>query len=246
MSHGPIQRRHTLRSFSSTVVALALGSLAVAHPQDAGSTQGKGVDDHGAPPHAARDEHSQGWTALFDGKTLDGWKAAENPAAFTVVDGAIRVNGTRGHLYYMGPDGHAAFKDFHLKLRIKTEPNANSGVYFHTTFQAEGWPKQGYEAQVNCSHGDKKKTGSLYDALNVYDPHHEDNTWFTYDVIVRGRHVILKVDGEVVNDYTEAEDVNFEGWPGRRLSQGTFALQAHDPGSVVWFRDIKVKTLDSE
>lgn len=197
-------------------------------------------------PGLSKKELQQGWVRIFDGKSLAGWKAAENEAAFKIVESAIRVNGTRGHLYFMGARGDASFKDFHLKLTVKTEPKANSGVYFHSKFQAKGWPKHGYEAQVNRSQSDKIKTGSLYEAANVYEQHHEDNQWFHYEIIVKGREVQTLINGKVVNRYAEAKDVNFAGWPGRRLSKGTFALQAHDPGSVVWYKDIKVRSLKGE
>ena len=100
---------------------------------------------------------------------------------------------------------------------------------------------QGRARLFNRSHSDKIKTGSLYEAANVYEQHHEDNKWFQYEIIVNGREVQIMINGKQVNKYTEAKDVNFRGWPGRKLSKGTFALQAHDPGSVVWYKDIKVK-----
>ena len=62
--------------------------------------------------------------------------------------------------------------------------------------------------------------------------------------MVKGKHVVVKIDGKTVVDYTEAEDVNFAGWPGRKLSRGTFALQGHDPKSIVYFKDIRVRPLN--
>ena len=42
------------------------------------------------------------WVTLFDGTSLDGWRAAENPKAFSVKDEALVVNGERGHLFWSG------------------------------------------------------------------------------------------------------------------------------------------------
>ena len=43
-----------------------------------------------------------GWQSLFDGQTLNGWKASENQGGFKVVDGAIAFDGARSHLFYVG------------------------------------------------------------------------------------------------------------------------------------------------
>ena len=111
------------------------------------------------PAFAAEND---GWIPLFDGKSLDGWKANENPQTFSVKDGALVVKGDRAHLFYVGPVQNANFKNFELKAEIMTKPGANSGVYFHTAFQPDGWPSKGYEIQVNNSHTDRKRTAGVY------------------------------------------------------------------------------------
>ena len=50
--------------------------------------------------------------ALFNGKTLEGWKASENKDSWSVTDGAIVCDGPRSHLFYVG-DG-VPLKDFHF------------------------------------------------------------------------------------------------------------------------------------
>ena len=138
------------------------------------------------------------------------------------------------HLFYDGPVHNHDLKNFHLKAMVMTFPHANSGIYFHTKYQEAGWPDQGFEAQVNATHGDWKKTGSLYDIKDIKDPHHEDEKWFLYEVIVKGNHVELKIDGKTVNDWTQPDDFTPpKGHAGRFLQHGTFALQGHDPGSKV-------------
>lgn len=188
---------------------------------------------------------SDGFVSLFDGKTLDGWKVGDKPDAWSVKDGQIVVHNGPSHLFYVGPVHDHDWKNFHLRAEVMTKPHANSGIYFHTAFQESGWPDQGFECQVNCSHTDWKKTGSLYDVVNIRDPHQVDNKWFVYDVIVKGSHVVLKIDGKVVCDWTQPKDFTPPaGHPGRFLQHGTFALQGHDPKSETHFRSIKVKALD--
>jgi len=146
---------------------------------------------------------NDGWSVLFDGKTLTGWRASENTGTFTVRDGMIVVHGDRSHLYYVGPVNNADFKNFEFKAQVMTEPGSNSGIYFHTAWQETGWPAQGYETQINNSHSDWKRTSSIYDVVNVKEAPAKDNEWFTQHIIVRDKHVIVKTNGRVIVDYTE-------------------------------------------
>jgi hypothetical protein len=189
---------------------------------------------------------NDGFISLFDGKSLDGWKVGDNPESWKVEDGQIVVHGKGpSHLFYVGPVHNHDFKDFHLKAMVLTRPHANSGIYFDTKFQQAGFPDQGFEAQVNCTHTDWKKTGSLYDIINIRDPHQVDDKWFQYDILVQGNHVVLKIDGVIVCDWTQPADFQPpKGHPGRFIQPGTFALQGHDPGSEVHFKDILVQPLD--
>ena len=100
-------------------------------------------------------EEEEGWIPLFDGKTLKGWKAAEeNSDAFHVESGKLVADGGRSHLYYVGPVADHDFKDFELKLEVMTTKGSNSGVFFHTAYAKKGWPPKGHEAQVNSTHSD--------------------------------------------------------------------------------------------
>ena len=186
----------------------------------------------------------EGFVPLFNGKNLDGWKINEKPETFKVEDGRIIVHGERSHLFYDGAVENHDFKNFHLRVELKTHPGANSGVYFHTEFQETGWPAKGFETQVNNTHKDPKKTAGLYAVMDNFTAPVEDNTWFVMEVIVEGKHVVTKVDGKVITDFTEpTPPAPPEKMPGRFLSHGTFAIQGHDPGSVVEYRKIEVKPL---
>ena len=184
----------------------------------------------------------EGFVELFDGTSLTGWKAGENDASWKAVDGAIICRGPRSHLFYMGTDPAkpAEFKNFHLKAEVLTKPKANSGIYFHTRYQQEGWPSQGHEAQVNNTSGDTVRTGSLYNVVKNLEAPAKDNEWFTEEVIVEGNRIVIKVNGKTIVDNVEDTAAVKDG---RKLSSGTFALQAHDPGSEAHYRSIRVKRL---
>jgi hypothetical protein len=178
---------------------------------------------------------NDGWINLFDGKSLDGWKASEHPATFSVADGSIVVYGDRAHLFYEGPVSNHTFKNFEFKADVMTTPGSNSGIFIHTTYQEEGWPSKGYEIQVNNTHTDWRKTGSIYAIQDVKEAPAKDNEWFTEHIIVQGKKITVKVNGKTINEYTEGEN--------GKLSNGTFALQGHDPKSKVFYKNVMVKPL---
>ena len=188
-------------------------------------------------------EAEPGFTSLFDGKTFNGWKPAEvNKETWKIEDGAFVTRGKTCHLFYVGD--LQPFKNFDLKVDVETEHNANGGIYFHTKYQSEGWPRGGFECQVNNTHTDWIRTGSLYGLVNIAASPALDNVWYTQEIIVQGNIVTVLIDGLKVLQYNEPPGAQ----PGkdfeRKLSEGTFALQAHDPGSVVRYKNIRVKRLD--
>ncbi len=187
---------------------------------------------------------NDGWTSLFDGKSLDGWKVGQNAATFKVEDGAIVVNGPRAHLYYDGPVANHNFTNFEFKADVMTTAGSNSGIYFHTAYQEDGWPAKGYEVQVNNSHTDPKRTAGLYSIQDVFEVPSKDDVWFTESIIVKGKNVTTYVNGKKLVDYTEPDGVQRPPDMAKRvLSSGTFALQGHDPKSKVLFKNIMVKVL---
>lgn len=190
------------------------------------------------------------WVTLFDGRSLDGWRAAEHPGTFRVVDGSIAADGPRAHLFYLGEDGAATFENFELSVDVRARAGANSGVYFHTAWQDAGWPSAGFEVQVNHSatrHGDYlelKKTGSLYGIRNVYRQLVPDDTWCTLHVTVQRPRVQVRLNGQLLVDYIEpAGDLPAGAPPLNRLGHGTFALQGHDRESRVFYRNLRVRRL---
>jgi len=179
-----------------------------------------------ALPLAASDE--SGWKSIFDGKTLAGWKANEGPESWSVKDGAIVGDGPVSHLFYMGEE----CENCEFKAEVKLNHEGNSGMYFRAVF-GKGWPK-GYEAQVNNTSGDWRRTGSLYAISDVKEQLVPDDTWWTQHIIADGNHIIIKVNDKVVVDYTDTQN---------RFTKGYLALQQHNPGSVVMYRNIMMKKL---
>ena len=189
-------------------------------------------------------EDEKNWVSLFDGKSFKGWKASENTKTWTIEEGALVCFGPRSHLFYVGDK--EPFVNFELKCDVMTRPGSNAGIYFHTRYQETGWPKYGYEAQVNNTHPDPKKTGSLYAVVNVDKAPAKDNEYWTQHIIVRGKRITIKVNDKVVVDYTEPKDKEAGKDFTRVLDKGTFALQGHDPKSKVYFKNVKVKRLPAE
>src|SRR5207249_3857569 len=147
-------------------------------------------------------EVEPGFISLCDGTTFNGWKPAEeHKNTWKIEDGAFVAHGDRCHLFYVGDP--KPFKNFHLKVDLMTAPNSNGGIYFHTKYQAQDWPKAGFECQVNNTHSDWKKTGSLYDVVNVAQSAAVDNKWWTQEIIVTNNLVTVMIDGKKIFEYDE-------------------------------------------
>jgi hypothetical protein len=173
------------------------------------------------------------WVQMFDGKTLDGWKATERPENWTVENGAIVGRGERSHLFWMKEQ----CDNCEWKASVKINTGGNSGMYFRAAFEGPGWPK-GYEAQVNTSHKDPVKTGSLYNIVRILEKHvPEDDVWFTQHIIADGNHITIKVNDKTVVDHTEEKNLHTKGY---------LALQQHDPGTIVMYKDLMFRRLPAK
>ncbi len=183
------------------------------------------------------------WISLWDGKTFDNWKISEpQHEAWSIKDGSIVAQGNRSHLFYTGD--HQPFKNFELQMDVKTTSGSNGGVFIHTQWQDENWPKHGYEIQVDQTHSDWRRSGSIYEVSNVKETYVKDDEWYSMHITVNGKHIMVELNDQVVTDWTEEADRQ----PGedftRILTSGTIALQAHDPKSIVKYKNIKIKPLD--
>ena len=190
------------------------------------------------------------WIPLFNGSSLDGWKASKHRQSFRVEGGKIVVGGPRSHLFYSGGVRNATFKNFELKAEVMTRPGADSGIYFHTHFQPDGWPQKGFEVQINNTHvgGDdyraRPKTASLYGFRNIYKALVKDDQWFQLHIQVLAKQVQVRLNDTLIVDYIEPDPpVPLGGSTRGVLDRGTFALQCHAPHSKVYFRSLLVKPL---
>lgn len=214
----------------------------------------------------------EGFVSLFDGKTLNGWKVGDNATLFHVEDGMIVMdcpadNHRPAHLFYDGDINGHTFKNFDLRVDVMTYPGANSGIYFHSEFQNAGFPSKGLECQVDNSHSDWRRTGSLYGLFNLtWGPETpsadnkqtvvylanapvKDEVWYTQEIVCRNGLVTVKLDGQPMFTYQipDADSVHRLSSGATWLPQGAFALQGHPPMpghiSKVGFRNIRVKVL---
>ena len=208
------------------------------------------------------DKKEKGWVPLFNGKDLTGWKLDANPSKDIVevipkkkdgkliaFDGKLKDGKVvplwrveEGILIGSGPPSHlfserGDYKNFEYRIEAQINDGGNSGQYFRTQF-GPGFP-QGYEAQINATHHDKIRTGSLYMPRNkellVLDvAPHKPNEWFTQEVLADGDQIKITVNGKKTVDWKD---------PQKTHTQGHFALQGHDPGTTVKFRKIEVREL---
>ncbi len=189
------------------------------------------------------EQKKDGWVQIFDGETLDGWKSNEKTPGFKVENGAIIGFGGRNHLYFM-----EELENFEMKIDVKINKGGNAGVYVKSQWQDEAWPVTGFELQVNSSHGDPVKTGSLYNIIKLFKAPHGDDEWFTYHIKCQGNNLEVRVNGELLYIYTDPmesrrapEQITERT---KRISQkGYIALQQHDPESSGQFKNIYIKKL---
>jgi hypothetical protein len=181
-----------------------------------------------------------GFTSLWNGKDFTGWRVA-NPESFSIKDGAIVANGSPGHAFYDGPFRNHSFRNFELKVDVMTRPGSNGGVFILTEFQDKGFPRKGFEIQVNNTYArDPVRSGSLYHVSDIKEAPAKDDEWFTEHIIVKGDTITIRVNDKQVVEWKAAPDSP----QASRLAPGTIALQAHDPGSTVLYRNIRIKPLD--
>lgn len=224
------------------------------------------------PVAAQAPAQDEGFVSLFDGKTLNGWKVGDNAELFHVEDGMIVMNCPAddhrpAHLFYEGDVNGHVFKNFDLRVDVMTYRCANSGIYFHAEFQNAGFPSKGLECQVDNSHSDWRRTGSLYALFNLtWGPETpsadnkqttvylanapvRDNVWYTQEIICRDGLVTVKLNGQPMFTYQipDADSVHPLSSGATWLPEGTFALQGHPPMpgqiSKVCFKNIRVKIL---
>jgi hypothetical protein len=229
----------------------------------------------GPRPLSAEDTKDEaGWISLFNGKDLTGWKIPNPPSGqfksvkevkndagkvtafvgvekdgkdgtpgkevtlWQVKDGTIVGGGPHSHLFT-----EVEADNFKYRVEAKINDKGNSGQYFRAKFGPE-FPA-GYEAQINATHGDQIRTGSLYPSFKVSaedrkkivvlkDAPHKPDEYFVQEVVANGNHIQIFVNGKQTVDFTD---------PNKTYTKGHFALQGHDPGSVMTFKKVEYKPI---
>lgn len=178
------------------------------------------------------------WIPLFDGKSLKDWEQVDlQPGGkWSVEDGAMVGSGPPSMLVCTkGP-----YKNFRYRAECRINDHGNSGLYFRT-IRKPGF-SEGFEAQIDSTHADPIRTGSLYGLLHIYKQLSKPDEWFTYELTVRddvwrGKPITrIKV---TVNNDELYEYLDFE----QKWKDGYFAFQQHDPGSKVSIRKVEVMPL---
>jgi hypothetical protein len=179
-------------------------------------------------------------TPLFDGSTLNGWRVQGSGDAFVVEDGCIKATGARSTLMFSGlPGTSPIMKDLDLTMKVKTENQANSGVFVHCRQNNDGVSfGNALELQIANENRDPQKTGSVWGVKPVDKIIVHDGEWFDYRITVQGMTVTTYINGEKTVEWAQPR-----GWTppksGAQLSEGTIGLQSN--GGVVWFKDITLR-----
>jgi hypothetical protein len=186
------------------------------------------VSSLSAQDKPAKKPKKDDWQPMFNGTTLDGWKTGDNPQSWTVKDGSLRGDGPRSHLFYMAvPCINCEFK-----AEVRLNHSGNSGMYMRATF-GTGFPS-GYEAQVENTSPDPVKTGSLYNLVKIFDQLIQDDTWWTQRVSIDGNHIQIWVNDKQTVDFIDEKNTHTSGY---------LALQQHNQGSVVEYKNLFMKVL---
>ena len=226
--------------------AQSAAPAAAAAPQ-ASAPPAAPVTPPGPPVQVPAPRSEGGYTNLFNGKDLTGWKIGGPAESFKVESGAIVANGVggAGHLFYDGPFRNHSFRNFDLKLDVMAKNKSNGGVYVMTEFQPTGFPAKGFEIQVNNSHSDRIRTGSLYHVVDLSNIPAKDDEWFPMQIMVRDQTITVSVKNEQVLQWKQPAEWNGNyDTPGRKIAPGTIAFQAHDPNSFTYYTNIRIKPLD--
>ncbi len=195
-----------------------------------------------------------GWTSLFNGNDFTGWKISK-PESFKIENGAIVANGVASHAYYDGPFRNHNFKNFEVKVDVMTRseferrrlcPDRVRSHWGQRPYVRE-FPVKGIRDPGQQHLPRPIKTGSLYHVSDSNEAVAKDEEWFTIHIVVKDKNIVVKVNDKQTVDWTQPADWNGgrEG-PGRAITGagGTIALQAHDPHSTVYLKNIRIKPLD--
>ena len=128
------------------------------------------------------------------------------------------------------------YKNFRFRAEVKINDHGNSGMYFRCPTN-DGDFSKGYEAQIDSTHRDPIRTGSIYGFLHIYKQIVPPDTWFTYEVECvdknwRGKVVPTSRCGSTAKLLFQLHRAD------QGLGQGLFRVPAARPGQAI---EIEIK-----
>jgi hypothetical protein len=204
---------------------------------------------------AAFAQAPEGFTPLFNGKDLTGWKATGTPKVWGAEDGVLYVAGGGGGWLLTEKD----YADFELRLEYKMPKMGNSGVGLRTPLpgtepKGKGWDPAyvGMEIQLLDDANWKglqvwQHTGSIYNVVPAKKVNGKQfGEWNTMRIVAKGKQITIEQNGEelVSANLADYEKEHAERHPGILRTTGKIGLQSYN--FRVEFKDIYVKTLEGK
>jgi hypothetical protein len=187
----------------------------------------------------------EGFTPLFNGKDLEGWKVHGGKRASWGAD--------KGILFVKGGGGgwlmtEKEYGDFELRLEFKVPKGGNSGVALRSPLKGDP-AYTGMEIQIldDPSYKGLKEwqhTGSIYGVVAAKKLATKPvGEWNRYKIVCKGRQVTVELNGEKIIDTNldDHKEKHAKTHPGILREKGHIGLQEH--GGRVEFRNIYLKEL---
>ena len=208
------------------------------------------------PNMLSAEEQRMGFRLLFDGTTLNGWRAYQAdsvPQAWRVVGGSITKNVTTHDIVTRDQ-----FGDFELRFDWKVATGGNSGLFYRATEEYDRiyWSAPEFQLldDANARDGRNRLTAAgaaygLYPApAGIVKPAGE---WNTARIIARGSHVEHWLNGQKLLEYefwspdweAKVKGSKFSDWPNYgRAARGHIALQGDHTGDLE-LRNIRIREI---
>jgi hypothetical protein len=173
---------------------------------------------------AAEELKPGAWEQLFNGKDLSGWVSMHEVNALA-TNGNLRVASGMGWLRT-----EKQYQDFVLEAEWRAlESGYNSGFFVRAGLEGKPWPTGGWQVDLS-----RAALGALVKGTRTMVPAETPpipvNQWVKFRIEVRGRKIILDVDGERAWEFN-----------GMDADRGHIGLQAE--GKALEFRNIRVEEL---
>ncbi len=186
------------------------------------------------------------WTALFNGKNLDGWEHVDE-GGFVVEDGVLKTQGGMGLLYYKVKP----FENAVIRVVYKNPEGKNAGVFIRIPEPPkDAWDgvHKGYEVQIDDRGDAYHKTGVLYSLTEAKAAPSEPGEWNTMEITLDGKRTRVHVNGVLVTDFKEGDEVPektiwYEPDRGPRPIKGYIGLQNHGEEDIVYFKEVSYRPL---